>query len=164
MPRRSLDPQHLEERPRPQSPQGMSASPLTEETFFVMARASAYGSSDANEALGELGLKVRQYSALVLASADAPPTQRELSQFLALDPSQIVAIVDSLEKRGAVERRPDPRDRRSKIIVATEAGRELCAQARLVVDGATRSSLHTLTEAEQEQLHELLVRVAFSRG
>lgn len=161
---RIADPQHLEDRPRPGGPDRLSESPLVDETFFVMARASAYGSSDANHALGELGLKVRQYSALALACSDLTPTQRELSQFLALDPSQIVAIVDGLEKRGAVERQPDPRDRRSKIIVATAAGRELFASARAVVEDATARSLEALTPDERETLHALLARVAFSRG
>lgn len=141
---------------------GLTGSALADETFFVMARASAFGSGDANAALTELDLKVRQYSALVLACADPAPTQRELSQFLALDPSQIVAIVDALQERGAVERRPDPRDRRSKIIVATEPGRTLCAQAKERVDAATEYSLGALNVAERRRLHELLARVAFA--
>lgn len=159
---RISEPVHLEERPRPQDLERIGASALVEETFFVMARASAYGSSDANHALGELGLKVRQYSALVLACATTSPTQRELSQFLALDPSQIVAIVDSMEKRGLVERQPDPRDRRSKIIVATPAGHELYERARKVVEDASNRSLSALSPTERAQLHALLARVAFA--
>lgn len=139
----------------------LGATALAREPFFVMARASAIGSSDANRALAGLGLKVREYSALVLACEEQAPTQRQLSQDLALDPSQIVAIVDSLQARGAVERRPDPRDRRSKIIEATAHGRELCAQARALVDTATDESLSALNATDRRRLYELLAKVAF---
>ena len=106
---------------------------LTAEPVFLMARAASTGSSAANRRLAELELKVRHYSVLALACGEEQLTQRELSQFLVLDPSQIVAILDDLERRGAVERRTDPRDRRSKIIAPTAAGRELYARARVLV-------------------------------
>ncbi|WP_394160122.1 MarR family winged helix-turn-helix transcriptional regulator [Galactobacter valiniphilus] len=142
----------------------VDASTLRNETFFVMARASALGSADANRALATLNLKVRQYSALALACSQEPPTQRELSEDLALDPSQIVAMVDALEERGLVQRHPDPRDRRSKIVIATAAGRELCTQARALVEQASASSLAALTEREAAELHRLLTKVALERG
>jgi DNA-binding MarR family transcriptional regulator len=138
------------------------SEPLSDELFFVMARASAIGSSHANRALATLKLKVREYSALVIACSDEAPTQRELSRQLALDPSQIVAIVDSLEKRGLVERQPDPRDRRSKIVVATEAGRELSAKARTLSAESDQESLSMLTPDERDTLHTLLAKVAFA--
>lgn len=135
--------------------------PLRDELFFVMARASAVGSSRANKALATLDLKVREYSALAMACEEQPPTQRDLSRYLALDPSQIVAIVDNLQQRGAVERQPDPRDRRSKIVVATEAGRELRDTARGLSAAADDESLTMLSSAERRQLHTLLAKVAF---
>ena len=48
---------------------------------------------------------------------------------LGLDPSQIVALVDDLEGRGLVMRTLDPNDRRNKLIVATDDGRDMCEQA-----------------------------------
>jgi DNA-binding MarR family transcriptional regulator len=138
------------------------AGSLGDELFFVMARASAIGSSHANRALSTLGLKVREYSALVLACSDEAPTQRELSRHLALDPSQIVAIVDTLEKRDLVERRPDPRDRRSKIVVATKAGRALSEKARALSQASDEESLTMLTADERATLHALLTKVAFA--
>ncbi|MCC3272104.1 MarR family transcriptional regulator [Arthrobacter zhangbolii] len=136
-------------------------SDLGAEPVFLMARAASIGSAQANRSLAELGLKVRHYSVLSLACSGGAPTQRELSQFLVLDPSQIVAIVDELEQRGAVERRTDPRDRRSKVIMPTGGGRELYAQARKLVAGATESSLAALSAAERQELSRLLQRVAF---
>jgi DNA-binding MarR family transcriptional regulator len=126
-----------------------------------MARVASVGSSEANRRLGDLGLKVRHYSVLALACSDEGPTQRELSEFLVLDPSQVVAILDELEHRGAVERRTDPRDRRSKIIVPTPGGRELYAQAKEFVDAAADRSLAALSPAQRQELTRLLWMTAF---
>jgi hypothetical protein len=51
-------------------------------------------------------------SVLWLACQDFEPSQRELSGFLGLDPSQVVSLIDDLQGRGLVERKPDKRDNR----------------------------------------------------
>jgi DNA-binding MarR family transcriptional regulator len=148
----------------PDSPAGLErlvGTELTEEPVFLMARAASTGSSAANRKLAELDLKVRHYSVLALACGEEQLTQRELSQFLVLDPSQIVAILDELERRGAVERRTDPRDRRSKIIAPTPAGRKLYARARALVATSTAESLAPLSPQERQELSRLLRKIAF---
>lgn len=139
----------------------LAEAELAAEPMFLMARAASTGSAAANRRLAQLELKVRHYSVLALACGDEELTQRELSQFLVLDPSQIVAILDELEKRGTVERRTDPRDRRSKIIAPTAAGRELYAQAKALMETSTAESLSSLSSAERVELSRLLQKVAF---
>lgn len=118
-------------------------------------------SGAANARLAPLDLKVRSLSVLWLAGQDLEPTQRELSEFLGLDPSQVVALVDELQRRGLVERRPDERDRRSRIIVATAGGRELLEQGLTAVREAGDVSFANLTDRERKTLAELLTKVAF---
>lgn len=134
---------------------------LVNDVEFLMARARSLGSLQANIELRPFDLKVRSYSLLALACSDLGPSQRELADFLRLDPSQIVALVDQLQARNLVVREPDPRDRRSKIISATAAGRKLQAQAAEGVRVAQDRSLSGLSETEQELLRNLLQRVAF---
>ncbi|MGJ0383742.1 MarR family winged helix-turn-helix transcriptional regulator [Paenarthrobacter nicotinovorans] len=129
----------------------------------MTARTRALGVARANELLEPLGLKVRSYSVLSLSCSGLAPTQRELADFLSLEPSQIVPLVDHLESRGLVERRADPKDRRSKIIAGTSAGHELYRKARLVTAQGASIALDQLNAAEQETLRELLARVAFNR-
>ncbi|HST71140.1 MarR family transcriptional regulator [Kocuria sp.] len=149
---------------RDDSPPGgierLAGTDLAGESFFLMARLASTGSAAANRALADLGLKVRHYSVLALACSGEEPTQRELSQFLVLDPSQIVSIIDELEQRGAVERRTDPRDRRSKIVAPTGAGRELYAEAQGLVAAAAAESLDGLSVAERQDLLRLLQKAA----
>ena len=134
---------------------------LASEIEFLTARARSLGSGRANNMLAELDLKVRSYSVLSLACSGQNPSQRELADFLSLDPSQIVALVDQLEKRGAVTREADPRDRRSKVIAPTAAGRRLYKRAEAIIRQASDLSLAQLNEQERETLRDLLRRIAF---
>lgn len=136
-------------------------SALAREVAFLTARARGRGNALANQLLADLDLKVRPYAVLAMACSGTNPSQRELGSFLDLDPSQIVALVDVLEARGAIRREPDPRDRRSKILVATDPGRELYAQAAKRTREAEEQTLKALSLEEREQLRELLARIVF---
>ncbi|MFC4371656.1 MarR family winged helix-turn-helix transcriptional regulator [Citricoccus nitrophenolicus] len=136
-------------------------SDLALQVHFLASRARGRGISHANRQLEGLDLKVRQFSVLSLAASGMNPSQRELGEFLSLDPSQIVALVDHLEKRGAVRRETDPRDRRSKIIVATESGEDLHAQALKILTDSEDHTLSTLSPRERKQLRSLLLKIAF---
>ena len=134
---------------------------LASDLEFLTARARALGSARANARLEALNLKVRSYAVLALACSDSNPSQRELADFLSLDASQIVALVDGLEQRGLVVRESDPRDRRSNVIKPTDAGRTLFAQAATQVRIAEDESLRSLSATERAQLREYLSRIAF---
>lgn len=150
----------------PRNPSAVAADRLRESDFgsdisFLLARANALSVAAANAALAEEGLKVRSFSVLALAVRDARPTQRELSEFLRLDPSQVVALVDELEARGLVERQPDPADRRANVVVATPQGREVHARAAAATEAAERALHGDLSEADRRTLGDLLSRIAY---
>ncbi len=136
-------------------------SAVAQDLSFLLARSNALSLAVGNAALRDFGLKVRSYPVLSLACDDLRPTQRELADFLRLDPSQVVTLIDDLERQGLVERRPDERDRRSKVVVATSAGRRVCAAARAAVLDAEEHPFAVLSPEEREQLADLLRRVAF---
>lgn len=138
----------------------LAATTLGDEVEFVAARARSMGTALANAALAPLGLKVRPYSVLSLACSGVDPSQRELAEFLMLDASQIVGIVDELERAGLVARTPDPADRRSNVITATPAGQKLYARARKAAKAAEEEALAGLDVAERAELLRLLRRVA----
>lgn len=139
----------------------LEGSALTEDTSFLLARANALALAAGNEALAAHGLKARSYSVLALAAEDSRPSQRELAEFLRLDPSQVVALVDELQRRGLVVREPDPSDRRANVVVATEAGRALHQRAQHAARSAQRRLHAGLSEAQRDQLAELLRLLAF---
>ncbi|MDQ1596443.1 MAG: hypothetical protein QOH40_2999 [Arthrobacter pascens] len=129
---------------------------ISQDLGFLLAKLHAAGSVLNNRALAEFDLKERSYSVLILANSGLEPTQRELADFLSLDPSQIVALVDELEKRGLVVRAPGKQDRRAKTVTATAAGSRQQAKAEVAARRAEAEVLSGLAEEEAAQLKELL--------
>ena len=88
--------------------------------------------ADYERAASAHGLTLAQARVLGFAACE-PLSQRRLAKHFGCDPSNISVIVDRLVERELVERRPDPRDGRVKLVAATGAGRELavrCCQER----------------------------------
>lgn len=139
----------------------LANSSLAEDISFLLARANALSVSAANAALAPFGLRARSFSVLACVADGGTPTQRELADFLRLDPSQVVAIVDDLERRGLVERAPDPADRRANIVLCTSDGAALTKRAAQAAGDAERATHSTLTEGERPQLLSLLRGLAF---
>jgi DNA-binding MarR family transcriptional regulator len=61
---------------------------------------------------------------LTLRPGEAVP-MRDLAARLDYDASNLSTLIDRLERRGAVERRPDPDDRRVKALMPTPEGERL---------------------------------------
>ena len=135
-------------------------STVADDLAFLLARANALSLAHVNSALEAFDLRIRQYSVLAMAVSGERPTQRELSEFLQLDPSQVVSLVDTLEKRGLVEREVDARDRRAKVITATRAGETLCLQARAAVRVSEDHWFSVLSEEDATRLGPILRLIA----
>jgi DNA-binding MarR family transcriptional regulator len=140
---------------------GSRPSALSDDLSFLLARANAISLAAGNAALAAHGLKARSYSVLLLTTDESRPSQRELAEFLRLDPSQVVSLVDDLQSRGLVERRPDPADRRANVVVATDAGRQVAAAARETARRAEEQVHGQLTRDARQTLTELLRVLAF---
>jgi DNA-binding MarR family transcriptional regulator len=134
---------------------------LVSDTAFLRARANANSLTAAHAALEPFGLRVRSYSVLSLAVTEARLSQRDIAEFLRLDPSQVVVLLDDLQQRALIQRVPDPNDRRTKVVVATAQGRQMYVQAEEAVRAAERETLSPLTSGERHLLRELLHRLAF---
>ncbi|WP_416416843.1 MarR family winged helix-turn-helix transcriptional regulator [Paenarthrobacter aromaticivorans] len=134
----------------------LSAAKIGNDVGLLLAKLHATGSLLNNKALADYGLRERSFSVLTLACSGLEPTQRELADFLSLDPSQVVSLVDDLEHRGLVKRAQGKQDRRAKIIVSTAEGRRIHNKARAALEVCERSQLEALSEEENAQLRELL--------
>lgn len=143
------------------SDSALARSALATDIDFLAVKAFATGTRIANRGLESHGLRVRSYSVLAITCGELPVTQRDLAEFLSLDPSQIVALVDELESAGLVKREVDPADRRSRVVRATTRGRDRFASARTAIIEAERESLATLDRAERAELLRLLRKLVF---
>ncbi|MBA8825031.1 DNA-binding MarR family transcriptional regulator [Saccharopolyspora lacisalsi] len=137
--------------------------PLADDLGFLLSRASGVVARSVSEALAPLDLRVRSYSVLTFACEEtAGMTQRRLAAIMALDPSQIVALVDELQSRGLVHRTPDPADRRNKIISATDVGHRVAQDAQQRIDRAYNGHFDHVPPERLDELRLLLREIAFS--
>ncbi|MCT9931101.1 MarR family transcriptional regulator [Planotetraspora sp. A-T 1434] len=101
----------------------------------------------------------RGYLVLSAAVHESARNQIEMARQLRLDRTVMVYLVDDLVKAGLVERRPDPADRRNRLIAATHLGAERLAQVTAEIDRAEAHLLAALDDHEREMLRNLLRRV-----
>jgi DNA-binding MarR family transcriptional regulator len=106
----------------------------------------------------ELELSPAQCHVLHLIEPGRPMPMGQLAQTLACDASNVTGLVDRLESRGLVRRRPSASDRRVKVLDLTAKGSRL---RDLLLDRMTAppASLQRLTPAEQRALVRILARL-----
>lgn len=130
---------------------------LTLEVVELIGSVVARYHEEYEEAAAGHALTGAQAKLLSLLSLEPLP-MRKLAQRLKCEPSNVTGIVDRLESRGLVERRPDPADRRVKLAAATAEGRQVARSLRESLRFA-REPLAGLSEAERVALRDALRRM-----
>lgn len=110
--------------------------------------------------LGPLGLEPGEFALLRAVAANEGESQNALAERLHISPSWMVAIVDELESRALLERRPHARDRRVRNLHLTAAGRKLLRRAEQQAVEFDRKVTGALSETDARQLLDLLEQVA----
>jgi DNA-binding MarR family transcriptional regulator len=105
----------------------------------------------------QCGLSAAQARVLLRLQPSEAVPMHVLAERLRSEPSNLTGLVDRLEERGAIERRPSPGDRRVKALALTEHGGRLREGLwqRLTTDPGP---LAQLGPNDLRQLHELLSR------
>lgn len=96
------------------------------------------------------------YGTLVLIDRNRGMSQSDLARALTLDRSTMVAVIDQLERRGLVERRKDPEDRRRHALHLTDQGQQFLAAVRRRVAAHEQALTSRLDESEKAALFALL--------
>src|SRR5688572_11918447 len=103
----------------------------------------------------EFGLSPAQCHVLRVIDPGRPMPMGQLAETLACDASNVTGLVDRLESRGLIRRRPSPEDRRVKVLELTPTGSRLRA---IVLERMTKppESLARLSPDEQRELVKIL--------
>ena len=107
--------------------------------------------------LAEHDLTVVQAHALRLLEPERPLAMNALAEALYCHASNVTGIVDRLESRGLVERRPGAEDRRVKTLVLTPEGADVRARVIALLSEPPRE-IADLSAADQRTLRDLLRR------
>ena len=106
------------------------------------------GTQRYDEAVGEvygLGAAERLCLSFLL---EGPQTASAIAKQVRLTPAAVTALIDRLEARGYVRRKPDPSDRRKVFVEMAEATTKLAAEAYLPLQEAGAANLAKYTETE----------------
>ena len=120
---------------------------------------SRCGSQHHGQNLEPLGLTGRQAGSLLTICKEPGISQDQLARRVVLDKSNITRQLTFLEERGLVRRVRPQNDKRVLQLFPTEQGLELLPQIREIYRKWRIHLLQDLTEEEQEQLGELLLKV-----
>jgi len=114
--------------------------------------------------LGPSGISGRELAVLLFLDGREPESQQQAAAGLGIDRTTMVGLLDSLESKNLVARRPGAADRRRNVIVLTDAGHAKLQEATEASDAAERELLAALDEHEAGQLRALLERVTANRA
>ncbi|HEY8288696.1 MAG TPA: MarR family transcriptional regulator [Acetobacteraceae bacterium] len=101
------------------------------------------------------GMTRAQWGILVWLERQPGLSQKELAELLDVEPITVARLIDRLEARGMVERRPDPKDRRiwrlhlrpAAHAVLGEIDRHRAEMTRMVSEGIDDETLEVMIEA-----------------
>lgn len=98
------------------------------------------------------GFTLPQWRALAEIFQNEGISQVALAAILDVDQMTVSGIVGRLEKRGLIERYPNPNDSRAKLARLTPEGRELITRAKNVGRVVYENALDGLSEAQRVEL------------
>jgi DNA-binding MarR family transcriptional regulator len=116
--------------------------------------------SELNDAvLAPFGIEPRELGILIVIDSYEPASQQQVAERIGIDRTTMVAMLDTLEAKGLLSRRPDSEDRRRNVVELTPAGHDILSRAVAASDTAEAKLLAPLSPEEATQLRDLLARV-----
>lgn len=132
---------------------GESGGEATGDLLMTAARSlrRAFG-----EAMAAYDVTPSQARALRVVAEHGTIRLSVLAERLRIAPRSATEVIDALEARGLVARKPDPADRRATSVVPTEAGTQLREGLESARRTATEQRLAVLDEADRAELDRIL--------
>lgn len=153
-------PAHASRSPAPTASGSEAPYRLEDQAGHLLRRAHQRHAALFQDIMGTIDLTPTQFAALARIRELGETTQNHLGRLTAMDPATIQGVVQRLEARGLVERRPDPADRRVMVLSLTGAGDRLARDAIMRARDITRATLDPLAPAERDLFVALLRKLS----
>lgn len=109
--------------------------------------------------MSDLDLTSMQFAALVKLHELKAVSQTELGRLTGMDRATISGVVARLKRRNLVLYKPDPLDKRSRIIAPTPAGEALLHEAMQRIGRVTEQTLEPIAPADRDSLRAILQKM-----
>jgi len=126
---------------------------------FLLSQVGIHAARQFAERLEEIDLQPPLFRILNLVDAAEGRSQQAIGEAIQVPPSRMVALVDELEERGLVERRPNPEDRRIRALYLTRKGRQKLARGREIATAHEQQLTVGMAAADRERLTQLLQQI-----
>jgi DNA-binding MarR family transcriptional regulator len=144
----------------PARPIHLVAKELVASSGFLLARLGFGFKAKAIAKLEQAGFEIYDYSVLAILAEGSRETQATIADVLTLDPSRLVALLDSLEERALIARQRDPHDRRRHVVSITAAGKRQLARLREMIKELEDAFFAPLDPQSRKAFHDVLARLA----
>lgn len=131
---------------------------------FLLAQIGAHAAGRFAERLAPFKLAPPDAGILHILRGSPGVSQQELAGRLGAHPSRVVALIDGLEHRGLVERRPNAEDRRQYSLFLSAQGTATLQDIARVGREHQDNLLRSLDKDERQQLAVLLQKIADEQG
>lgn len=105
------------------------------------------------------GLTMWGYVVLTALDRSSMRTQAALAAAIGADKTRIIATLDDLQEDGYIERRPDPDDRRVRLLAITDAGRRVKSAVQDEIQRGEERWLGELSAEERQTFLRVLERL-----
>ncbi|WP_328901707.1 MarR family winged helix-turn-helix transcriptional regulator [Streptomyces sp. NBC_00441] len=126
---------------------------------WLLGRAAARGRSLVADALAAHGMKMWHHVVLAAVEDLEPVAQADLGRAVALDPKDLVGILNDLQAESLIVRAPDPKDRRKNAVSVTAAGRRRLEECTAAGNRANAELLAPLSPDERGEFLDMLRRI-----
>jgi DNA-binding MarR family transcriptional regulator len=144
-------------------PSAQVREPLPDRLGYLLKHAQLQYAAMSAAILEPYGVTGRELAVLIELAAGEPASQQEAARRLGIDRTTMVALLDALEARGLVERRPHAEDRRRNVVEVTRAGRDALHHANAAAEEAELRFLAPLSAADARRFKDTL-RILISQS
>jgi DNA-binding MarR family transcriptional regulator len=142
---------------------GFEPAELVASTGYLLARLGMESRRLWAQMLAEFGLTPHDFGVLMMLRQVDAVSQQRLGRLIGVDPRNVVPLIDALESRQLVRRRPDPADRRRHAVALTPGGRRLLDKLARAGEQVELDLLRDLSDDDKVSLHRVLAKLFASR-
>lgn len=123
---------------------------------FLTNKASKTISDNLEQRLSVYGVTRVQWIAMYFIDKNELDSQKELAEIIGIKESTLTSLLDRMEREGLITKESDDCDRRKKLVVLTDKGREVKTKLTVVAEKFKNDATRNLSQEQVESFQKIL--------